>query len=184
MWQFGVLLSIIALPHVLYAIIWWWPSSWLRLFSKSQPPSATGCLQAVAVFSKVAVALKALQFLAFGYWYYISGPLPNWSSLTINTYVISLVMIGIGQTLNFAVYKALGKTGVYYGYKFGIHVPWCNGFPFNIIFHPQYVGCIFSVIGLLFLLQREDDQQNFWVNCCAWFWSACYVVSACIEEWT
>jgi hypothetical protein len=28
------------------------------------------------------------------------------------------------QILNYGTYQALGKVGVYYGFKFGIDVPW------------------------------------------------------------
>jgi hypothetical protein len=75
-----------------------------------------------------------------------------------------------GQLLNAAIYRAIGKAGVYYGVKFGHEIPWyarppgicvrdsssgealgertfaadrCTGFPFNVFtLHPQYSGCV------------------------------------------
>ena len=57
------------------------------------------------------------------------------------------------QALNAAIYAAIGKDGVYYGFKLGRPVPWCTGFPFNLGFrHPQYVGGFCSQLGVLALL--------------------------------
>ena len=38
-----------------------------------------------------------------------------------------------GQVLNAAVYRKLGKAGVYYGFKLGRPIPWETGFPFNTV---------------------------------------------------
>ena len=52
----------------------------------------------------------------------------------------------IGQGTNIAVYRAIGKTGVYYGHRLGHEVPWVTGFPFNVFPHAQYLGvCVFIV---------------------------------------
>ena len=47
-------------------------------------------------------------------------------------------LIIAGQSLNVAIYRAIGNDGVYYGFKLGRTVPWCSGFPFNFgLRHPQ-----------------------------------------------
>jgi protein-S-isoprenylcysteine O-methyltransferase Ste14 len=40
---------------------------------------------------------------------------------------------------------AIGKVGVYYGTRLGATVPWVEGFPFNVVRHPQYVGAVLSL---------------------------------------
>ena len=62
-----------------------------------------------------------------------------WSKVTYFQWVMLAHAIVLGQGLNSAIYRAIGKAGVYYGYKIGVPVPWCTGFPFNVFtMHPQY----------------------------------------------
>ena len=50
------------------------------------------------------------------------------------------------------IYRAIGKAGVYYGYKFGVAVPWCTGFPFTLgLAHPQYLGSAATAYGCVLL---------------------------------
>lgn len=65
----------------------------------------------------------------------------------------ALGLLAFGQFLNFAVFQRLGRTGVFYGARFGHDVPWCTSFPFSILDHPQYVGTVLSIWGF-FLLAR------------------------------
>ena len=58
----------------------------------------------------------------------------------------------VGQLLNAAIYNAIGKAGVYYGYKIGVPVPWCTGFPFTLgLAHPQYLGSAATAYGCVLL---------------------------------
>ena len=62
--------------------------------------------------------------------------------------MLGLQLFVVGQLLNAAIYNAIGKAGVYYGYKIGVPVPWCTGFPFNVFtMHPQYAGVCLSIFG-------------------------------------
>ena len=64
---------------------------------------------------------------------------------------IGILLIFAGQTLNYAVFKALGAKGVYYGYEFGYPVARVSCFPYNLpISDPQYWGvvmCIWYLLG-------------------------------------
>lgn len=42
--------------------------------------------------------------------------------------------------------------GVYYGFKLGHTIPWVDGFPFNVVSHPQYVGSVATVVGMAALV--------------------------------
>lgn len=50
-----------------------------------------------------------------------------------------LMLLFIGQVLNYFVFKALGAKGVYYGYEFGYPTARVSCFPYNLnISDPQY----------------------------------------------
>lgn len=52
-----------------------------------------------------------------------------------------LLLLFMGQVLNYAVFEALGAKGVYYGYEFGYPVSRVYCFPYNLrISDPQYWG--------------------------------------------
>ena len=62
--------------------------------------------------------------------------------------------------LNFSIYDAIGKNGVYYGNKFGKNIPWCTGFPFNVFTaHPQYCGAVMTVLGAIVLFTTEAHAK-------------------------
>ena len=71
--------------------------------------------------------------------------------------LLSLLILG-GQILNLRVFYQLGTVGVFYGCKFGYHVPWCHEFPFSLFSHPQYVGTLLSIWGF-FLLVRFPHED-------------------------
>ena len=91
-------------------------------------PSFTDALAPTQVFQIGSI---------FGYFFHI-GPLPSPSEISLLRWVLGLQLFIVGQGLNFAIYRAIGKSGVYYGFKIGVPVPWCTGFPFNVFtMHPQ-----------------------------------------------
>ena len=83
------------------------------------------------------------------------------------------------QTLNVSMYNAIGKYGVYYGNKFGHQVPWCHDFPFNVVSHPQYVGSVLSIWGVVALLYSQGPSS---ITTIATYWTGLYVVTALIEQ--
>ena len=115
---------------------------------------------------KLLILNKALQVIAVLAWYasavhWKAEEGPRMLSLEMANLVLSslvatlcaatpfqwslaIPMFVFGQLLNFSVYRAIGKVGVYYGFKLGMEVPWVTGFPFNVVRHPQYTGATLS----------------------------------------
>lgn len=76
----------------------------------------------------------------------------NWSSVLAaasnpSTLLPALLLLGMGQHLNYKVYQLLGMNGVYYGYRFGKSIPWVEQYPYSVMRDPQYIGCILSLGG-------------------------------------
>ena len=92
----------------------------------------------------------------------------------MDQWIVACVLLALGQMLNGAIYTAIGKDGVYYGFKLGRPVEWCTGFPFNLGFrHPQYVGGLLSQLGVLVPLTTDETLSQglsllvvFWVGLC------------------
>jgi hypothetical protein len=62
---------------------------------------------------------------------------------------IGMLLIFIGQVLNYTTFQALGAKGVYYGYEFGYPVDRVTCFPYNLPMNdPQYWGVVLSVFGI------------------------------------
>lgn len=96
-----------------------------------------------------------VQFASLLFWLWVIRPtglcfspeaIPLWR------WLVFLLLTTVGQALNVGIYKAIGKTGVYYGFKLGRKVPWVTGFPFNVMSHPQYVGTTMTIWGVLLLI--------------------------------
>lgn len=83
------------------------------------------------------------------------------------------------QVLNVAIYRAIGRDGVYYGFKLGRPVPWHSGFPFNVVSHPQYVGSILSIWGCAGLYWQNLPNSSFLVLV---YWSCLYVATGFQEQ--
>lgn len=164
--EWGVVTAI-ALPHYLYAVIWFFPDAWQRLCGK----------HAVAHFETAAWILKGVPLGALCQWlkekhrashpsglqfasvgaYAVSSPgwPPSLAVISPPLALLALVCIAAGQVgrntctsvytrirsqtqaLNVGIYNAIGHAGVYYGFKLGHRVPWHTGFPFNVVAHPQ-----------------------------------------------
>lgn len=85
------------------------------------------------------------------------------------------------QVLNFSIYRAIGKAGVYYGFKLGFPVPWHTGFPFNVVSHPQYVGSVLTVWGAGGLIMTQAPTG--WTALLV-YWSVLYVLTGIQEQYT
>jgi protein-S-isoprenylcysteine O-methyltransferase Ste14 len=75
------------------------------------------------------------------------------------------------QWLNLGIFHAIGHAGVYYGFKLGHTIPWVDGFPFNVVSHPQYVGSVATLLGMAALVSglamvpnsaRHREQRPHW----------------------
>lgn len=79
----------------------------------------------------------------------------NFEDLNYFEFGLNLLLIICGQVLNLSVFNKLGRNGVYYGVLFGLKIPWCYSFPYNIkiIKHPQYVGAVLSGLGIFNIIK-------------------------------
>lgn len=49
------------------------------------------------------------------------------SAVSFGQFLVATILFAFGQSLNAGIYKAIGKAGVYYGFKLGHHIPWHTG---------------------------------------------------------
>jgi hypothetical protein len=173
----------LAFERVLYTIVWIRPKAWMAM-SKTQPFVRLG--SPVDVVCAGFSVSKVLQIGSFVAWYAAFGPFDLVAVVRDATrlqWVCAAQGIFLGQLLNMAIYKAIGKNGVYYGYKLGRPVPWCTTFPFNAFTaHPQYVGCIATIVGLSAFMATEAHVKNGWLGLSA-LGSLMYVYMAIIEQY-
>ena len=88
-----------------------------------------------------------------------------WTSPIAALNVAGVLLIAIGQWLNFLVYMRLGRAGVYYGYEYGLVASdrtISEGFPFKQLHHPQYVGCMLTILGLWAFSGLDRDGLVRW----------------------
>lgn len=123
-----------------------------------------------------------MQFTSVAAWYLLHHPagvqLGNFTPLTT---LLSLVLVGCGQTLNAGIFQAIGHAGVYYGYKLGHMIPWVEGFPFNVVSHPQYVGSVMTIWGAAVLLWSQSPPGFGWLVS---YWTGLYLITGCMESFT
>lgn len=145
----------LAIERLSYIAIWRNPAAFEAL-CRSGPLRLLG--EPVQAVQRLFYSFKAIQAIVFFCWIALHGEWftssdPTFFSADLRAAVIGAVLIVLGQTLNFAVFFRLGRTGVFYGCRFGHDVPWVHGFPFSVFSHPQYLGTAISIWGL-FLLTR------------------------------
>ena len=88
----------------------------------------------------------------------------------------------VGQGLNYVAWRALGKSGILYGHRLGLAVPWVVGFPFSLMSHVQYTGmCIFVTCWNAFLSSRSHVEAGLF-NLTA-VQVLCYVYMALVEDY-
>ena len=105
------------------------------------------CAWALSTPAKVTVFLPSGWKLA-----------PAGVSVPIGDMAAGGTLIVAGQMLNLGVFVQLGKIGVFYGNKLGYHVPRCEGFPFSLFHHPQYIGTVLSIWGFFMTTRFPHDD--------------------------
>jgi len=121
-----------------------------------------------------------LQFSAVSIWYLQRNPAGiDVTAIDPLLAAIALTLFVGGQALNIGIYKAIGHPGVYYGFKLGHTVPWVDGFPFNVVSHPQYVGSVMTVWAAVVMLW---GQAPFDMPLLATYWTALYVLTGWQEN--
>ena len=74
-----------------------------------------------------------------------------------------------------------GKEGVYYGVRLGRPIAWYEGFPFTVVPHPQYVGCILCIWGVVAVLLSQVAVDAGLLTV-AGVWTGYYVFTGVIEH--
>lgn len=147
---------LLSLERIAYVWIWRKPhvfQAWCRELGP-------GHSDPVWMLSVLFAAFKILQLGVFAAWCYVHAGV--WRPETTSGWVIAIgaIAVAAGQILSATVFVRLGRTGVFYGNRFGRDVEWCEGFPFSLFRHPQYVGAVLSIWGL-FLIMRFPEPD--WV---------------------
>jgi len=127
-------------------------ASFARICAASPGGAAIG--EPTAVVERLFYVFKLIQLGVFMGWLWVHGGgdpfgiAAPWPALLLGT-----ALVVVGQGLNFSVFWSLGRSGVFYGNRFGHDVPWVESFPFSICPHPQYTGTAISIWGF-FLIAR------------------------------
>ena len=180
----------VASSHILYAAVWYYPSA----FSSACAHFPLNLLggNAVTVFAALVALAKGVQqlgLLAIVGHAVAPASMADWPRALLNTalsagatrWAVAGVLFVAGQALNLGIYRAIGKDGVYYGFKLGRPVPWSTAFPFNLGFrHPQYVGGMLCQLGVLLILANASALAAGLPALAAW-WLALYALTAWME---
>ena len=153
----------LAVERVCYTVIWCYPdhfAAWTKTLRGTWLNSGEDTI--VDVVYGLFKINKFFQYGSFALLYATAPPIHE-NSISFFQGLVGANLIALGQTLNLGIYRAIGKVGVYYGYKFGIHVPWCTGFPFNVLSaHPQYLGSAMTAYGAVLLTATDAHVLNGW----------------------
>ena len=148
--------ALLALERVCYAWAWFHTRSF-RAFCAAGPMSSIG--EPPEVLERLFYGFKLLQVSVFIVWCLVHGDGQLWPIHSPPAAVaLGALVLTIGQTLNLLVFSRLGRSGVFYGCRFGRNVPWVEEFPFSLIKHPQYVGAVLSIWGLFLILRFPADD--------------------------
>jgi hypothetical protein len=170
---------LLILPYLFYTYLWHFPTLWCQM-SESLGMHSSNSMKYIAHCMKIIQFTVLLKFggVAFPHYFSIVNEyLPK--GYEVNTYefemnmmaAIDIALVGFGQALNYGVYKSLGTVGTFYGVRFGHHVPWVTGFPYNLgISDPQYWGSILTLIGSLNLLQTKNNTFYVWALILSYFY--------------
>ena len=156
LWSFLLAALFLSVERICYAWVWRFPDMFCRLCTLPWLQFLGGPID---VLRKLFFGFKGLQLSVFFGWCYFYG------NGTVNPLTSDIVWLGlgalliiIGQGLNLSVFLRLGEIGVFYGNRFGYYVPWCQGFPFSLFRHPQYIGTVLSIWGF-FLAMRFPNED-------------------------
>ena len=160
---FSILLAAAALLSVeraAYLWIWYKPEAFRRCCQRARLKRLGG---PVDVLKALFVAFKLVQAAVFLGWclYFGAGELV---ATTLYSWPAGagVLLLALGQLLNWSVFSLLGKNGVFYGNRFGYDVEWRHEFPFSVFEHPQYAGALLSIWGF-FLIMRFPHDDWYWL---------------------
>jgi len=140
--------------YVVYALVWFNTEAFVA-GCKRLPLRWLGS-GPIGVFQTLVLSFKLFQQLVLVGWVVraVGGDLTDPSSWYASLrplfldfaadpprVAVAMLLLVAGQALNAGIYAAIGKEGVYYGFKLGARVPWVTGFPFNLGYrHPAVRG--------------------------------------------
>ncbi len=203
-----IAVAALAAPHLLYAVLWFLPHRWLALFKERavetfeatagslkgarrrrarRPPAAAASCPSPShspplLFPRHLTRAVA-QFASVAYWYWLRAGPPDLAAVSPARWAAVAALGASGQALNVGIFAAIGSAGVYYGFKLGRRVPWVDGFPFNVVAHPQYVGSAMSVwAGAALLWPGAPAAERAGVALLAAYWTALYVATGWMES--
>ena len=181
---FVAMMLAVATSHVLYAFVWYKTKSFKKLCKKA-PLKFIGKMP-VTVFGNLVLGIKMFQQLSLAAWAFsFVGSVDKFKALVLTRspeyFAAAAALFLAGQVLNAAIYKAIGKDGVYYGFKLGRTVAWSTAFPFSAGFrHPQYVGGYTTQLGVLLLVASPATIAGGLVPLAGW-WALCYIITSIVE---
>ncbi len=147
---FGVAAALLSVERLTYVAVWHWPA-WFQEACHTRWLRRLG--SPVDVLMWLFVLFKIVQVVVFVAWCFVHGAgllAPDRSAGILSA---AAALLLAGQVLNLSVFRSLGRIGVFYGSRFGRHVPWRLTFPFSWLDHPQYVGTLLTIWGF-FILTR------------------------------
>lgn len=161
--SFILVMICLSFERMVYTLVWLFPAHFVH-FAQNSPLRRIGKGRPLDVVVFLFYVSKGLQLGSiFGHYFYIGtwgGLVAELQGMSAFRLVLGLQLFFLGQFLNASIYNAIGKAGVYYGYKIGVPVPWCTGFPFNVFtMHPQYAGVVMSVIGAGLLMCTKEHAK-------------------------
>ena len=178
----AIVIITLSLEHIGYTFCWFNPNKLLNYFK-----SPNKCVYNIEKFLYFNKFLQIGCINYYLYSLYIKEQLHYNYDYSYLLLLLNLVVLSVGQTLNLSVYNSLGRNGVYYGHQFGLEIPWCTKFPYNVKFisHPQYIGaCLswFSTINIikLFIL-NTDIMAQYSLNLILSFSMVNYIYMSYIE---
>lgn len=142
---------LLAVERAVYAVIARAPGAFLALCARLAPAARGG---PIAIVARLFYAFKVLQIMVFAAWCLVYG---NGSLAPAHEGPIVLgiaaALVVVGQFLVIATFYRLGRTGVFFGDRFGYEVRHCRAFPFSLLAHPQYVGTMLTIWGVFLALR-------------------------------
>lgn len=148
---------LLSLERITYVWVSHRPSHWQAMCQ--QPPLNALGRDPVTVVRRLFIGFKALQIGVFFTWCMIAGAtLLPWPTAPPVVIAGGLTGVIAGQILSTAVFQQLGSTAVFFGGELGYASGRVDGFPFNLMPHPQYVGALVSIWGF-FLIMRYPNPD-------------------------
>ena len=143
--------ALLSLERLFYIWLCHGPRSFVAV---CRSPLSGSRVDPVRVVGWVFTTFKLLQIGVITWWCVVFGDGHPWPPAARPAAISGgALLIAGGQALNVSVFRRLGRLGVFYGGQLGRRVRWRDGFPFSWFRHPQYVGAVMTIWGVLLILR-------------------------------